>query len=144
MNKHSSILHDHIVGFGGFFFKSQDPKGLTKWYQEMLGFTTQVPYSDDDTAITFRWKSLDGINQNTVWAPFKEDGDYFAPSEKEWMINLIVKEIEELITKLTALGIQQIGEIEEKPYGKFAWILDPESNKIELWEPNSEFFADKY
>ncbi|NPD90657.1 MAG: VOC family protein [Asgard group archaeon] len=144
MNKHSSILTDHIVGFGGFFFKSKDPKGLTKWCQELLGFTTQVPYTKEDTAITFRWKSFDGVNQNTVWAPFKEGGDYFAPSQKKWMINLIVKDIEQLLTKLLAQGVQQIGKIEEESYGKFAWILDPEDNKIELWEPNREFFADKY
>lgn len=144
MNDHSSILTDHIVGFGGFFFKSSDPASLTQWYQAVLGFSTQVPYSVDDTAITFRWKSFDGVNQNTVWAPFKEGSEYFAPSQKEWMINLIVKDIEELITKLTALGVQQIGKIEEESYGKFAWILDPEGNKIELWEPNKEFFADKY
>lgn len=144
MNDHSSILHDHIVGFGGFFFKSKDPEGLTQWYQEKLGFTTQVPYTDDDSAITFRWKSFDGVNQNTVWAPFKEGGDYFAPSKKEWMINLIVKDIDLLISKLVAQGVAQIGKIEEESYGKFAWILDPEDNKIELWEPNREFFADKY
>jgi predicted enzyme related to lactoylglutathione lyase len=144
MNKHSSILNDHIVGFGGFFFKSKDPQSLTQWYQKMLGFTTQVPYTEDDSAITFRWKSFDDVNQNTVWAPFKEGGDYFAPSKKEWMINLIVKDIEGLLTKLTVQGVQQIGKIEEESYGKFAWILDPEDNKIEFWEPNREFFAEKY
>jgi predicted enzyme related to lactoylglutathione lyase len=144
MNDSSSFLDDHIIGFGGFFFLSKDPQALTSWYKEKLGFTTQVPYTKDDSAITFRWKSFDGVNQNTVWAPFKEDGGYFAPSKKEWMINIIVKDIEALLAKLTTQGIQQIGKIEEESYGKFAWILDPENNKIEFWEPNREFFADKY
>jgi len=144
MTDHSSILDDYIVGFGGFFFKSKDPEALTIWYQKILGFTTQVPYTSDDSAISFKWKSFDGENQNTVWAPFEENTNYFSPSEKEWMINLIVKDIEILLAKLIAQGVQIIGKIKEAPYGKFAWILDPENNKIELWEPNRDFFADKY
>jgi predicted enzyme related to lactoylglutathione lyase len=144
MTDHSSILKDHIVGFGGFFFKSKDPAALTQWYQEKLGFATQVPYTPDDSAISFKWKSFDGDNQNTVWSPFNETSEYFSPSKKEWMINLIVKDIEVLLSKLAAQGVKVHGDIEEAPYGKFAWILDPENNKIELWEPNKKFFADKY
>lgn len=144
MTEHSSILEDHIVGFGGFFFRSKDPEALTKWYQEKLGFTTQVPFSDDDTAIIFKWKSFDGENQSTVWAPFKDDTDYFGSNKKEWMINLIVKDIEILLEKLADQAVKQVGKIEEFYYGKFARILDPEGNKIELWEPNREFFVDKY
>ncbi len=144
MNDYSTNLEEYIIGFGGFFFKSKDPIALTKWYQNKLGFTTQVPYTLDDTAINFKWRGFNGVNQNTVWAPFTEGDKYFSPSNKEWMINLIVKDLEGLLSKLVAKGVQQIGEIQEAPYGKFAWIMDPEDNKIELWEPNKEFFADKY
>ena len=134
----------HILGIGGIFFKSRDPKKLTKWYESLLGFAPQVPYSEDDTAITFKWRTFEGENHNTVWAPFNEDTNYFDPSNQSFMINYIVKDLVGLLEKLNKQGIQIIESIKEYPYGKFASILDIENNKVEFWEPNSDFFKDKY
>ena len=139
-----STIKSHIVGIGGIFFKSKDPDKLIEWYKSVLGFEAQVPYSEDDTAITFKWKSSNGTNQNTVWAPFKEDTNYFDPSDRQFMINYIVKDIEGLISKLKAKGIKPINKIRKYPYGRFASILDIENNKIEFWEPDKEFFQEKY
>lgn len=134
----------HIIGIGGVFFKAKNPNDLQKWYKETLGFSAQVPYDENDTAITFKWKSVDGENHNTVWAPFREDTDYFKPSSNSWMINYVVRDIEGLIEKLKAEGVEVTEDIKTYSYGKFGWALDPEKNKIEFWEPNTEFFANKY
>lgn len=140
----SITIKDHIVGIGGIFFKSKNPKKLTEWYESLLGFTPQVPYNDKDTVITFKWRTFDGANHNTVWAPFKENTTYFAPSKQSFMINYIVKDLAGLLDKLIKQGIQIIDSVKEYPYGKFASILDIEGNKIEFWEPNQDFFKDKY
>ena len=133
-----------IIGIGGVFFKAEDPKNLQSWYMNNLGFSSQVPYSNDDDAITFAWKSLSNENENTVWAPFKNDTDYFNPSKKDWMINYIVRDIEGLLNYLISKGIKPIDELKTYLFGKFVHILDPEGNKIEFWEPNKEFFKNKY
>ena len=135
---------NYIIGIGGIFFKSQDPEKLQNWYIENLGFFSQVPYMEGDDAITFKWKSVLDEHENSVWAPFKNDTTYFNPSQKEFMINYIVINIEELLDDLKSKGIKAIDEIRTAPYGKFASILDPEGNKIEFWEPNREFFKNKY
>jgi predicted enzyme related to lactoylglutathione lyase len=140
----SEDTSDHIIGIGGIFFKAKDPSALQEWYQNNLGFSPRIPFYEDDTAITFGWKTFDGENNNTVWAPFKEDTEYFSPSKKEWMLNYVVKDIEGLLAKLKKKGIERVGKLDTYEYGKFVRILDPEGNKIEFWEPDSEFFKDKY
>ncbi len=137
-------VKSHIIGIGGVFFKANNPSNLQQWYMETLGFSSQLPFDKTDTAITFRWKTSDGNNHSTVWAPFPKNTEYFEPSKSSWMINYVVKDIEGLIEKLQNDGIQVIDEIQSYPYGKFGWVMDPEENKIELWEPDKEFFADKY
>ena len=99
---------------------------------------------EGDDVITFKWKSVLDEHENTVWAPFKSDTIYFNPFQKEWMINYIVKNIEELLDDLKSKGIEVIDELRSAPYGKFASILDPEGNKIEFSEHNREFFKNKY
>lgn len=134
----------HVIGIGGIFFKAEIPEQLQKWYEENLGFSSQVPYSEEDNAITFHWKSIFNEHENTVWAPFKKDTDYFNPSPKEWMINYIVNDIEGLLADLASMGIKALDELKTYPFGKFFHILDPEGNKIEFWEPNRNFFKKKY
>ena len=77
----------------------------------------------------------------TQWSPFSEDTDYFSPSEKQFMMNFRVENLEELMAQLKEEGVTIIGEIQEYDYGKFGWILDPEGNKIELWEPVDSAFS---
>ena len=121
----------HITGIGGIFFKSQDSNKLKTWYQKHL----EIP-TDDYGAI---FKVRDHANPEkegyTVWSPFKADTKYFEPSKKDFMINFSVRDLNGLLKKLTSEGIKQIGELDDNDFGKFAWIIDPEGNKIELWEP---------
>ncbi len=117
-----------VSGLGGFFFKTQDPDVIKAWYKKHLGMNT------DQYGWTFWWKDKDGNDCSTQWSPFKEDTKYFAPSEKSYMMNLRVKDLHKLLAQLKKEGITIVGEVEEFSYGKFGWILDPEGNKIELWE----------
>ncbi len=120
-----------VRGIGGVFFKSKDPKTLERWYIKNLGLKP-----DDEGYIYFRWSELNGPGY-TLWGPFPKDTSYFKPSESSWMINFVVRDIEEMVANLKSRGV----EVDEKgiqttPEGKFAWFLDPEKNKIELWEPS--------
>ncbi len=121
-----------VTGIGGVFFKSRsDDKALVAWYKEKLG----VPVADFGGAI-LRWsddKAEDG--GLTVWSVAKPDTTWFAPSESSFMINYRVDDLDGMLAHLVASGvlIQQGPETHEN--GRFAWIMDPEGNKIELWEP---------
>ena len=97
-----------------------------------------------DDAISFKWKTFSGENENTIWAPFKKETTYFDPSTKDWMINYIAKDLDQLLEKLKSKGIIRLGEIVVQPFGKFASILDPKGNKIEFCEPDREYFKEKY
>ncbi|WP_333599141.1 VOC family protein [Flavobacterium sp.] len=118
-----------VTGLGGFFFKSEDPKAIRDWYATHLG----IPVND--YGWTFRWKDQDGNDAATQWSPFEANTKYFAPSEKPFMINYRVHDLEALLAALKEEGVTIVGEMESHSYGKFGWILDPEGNKIELWEP---------
>jgi len=117
------------TGIGGLFFKTEDPEKLKEWYKTHLGFNT------DDWGCTFWWKNKNGKEASTQWSPFKSDTNYFSPSKKEYMFNYRVANLTALLEKLKDEGVTIIGKIEEYEYGKFGWILDPDGNKIELWEP---------
>ena len=127
-----------INGFGGIFFKTENPKETMAWYKEVLGLKTDGAYG-----ATFEWRSLENPERkgSTVWSPFKQETDYFSPSEKPFMLNFRVKNLDKLLAHLQEKGITQIGETQVFDYGKFAWILDPEGIKIELWEPEDEVFG---
>jgi len=118
-----------VTGIGGLFFKTQNPSKLKEWYKVHLGFNT------DDWGCTFWWNDEKGNKSSTQWSPFKDDTTYFSPSTKEYMFNYRVHNLVELLAKLKEDGVKIIGKIEEYEYGKFGWILDPDGNKIELWEP---------
>jgi len=122
-----------VTGIGGIFFKSEDPKRIKEWYGKHLGFNVT------DWGCSFLWKELGNTEAaapaRTEWSPFSKDTTYFQPSEKPFMFNYRVENLVELIKVLREEGVTIVGEIEEFPYGKFGWILDPEGNKIELWEP---------
>ncbi len=113
------------------FFKSKDPKKLQKWYEENLNLK-----ADDQGYIYFKWSDLKEPGY-TLWAPFPEDTKYFDPGGADSMINFVVSDIEQFFAELRAKGVT-VDErgIEETPEGKFAWIIDLEGNKVELWEPH--------
>jgi predicted enzyme related to lactoylglutathione lyase len=123
-----------VTGLGGVFFKTEDPKTTKDWYKNHLGLKT------DDYGCTFWGKDEEGKKCSTQWSPFKQDSNYFEPSKKEFMINFRVEKLVELLTILKKEGVTIVGKMEEYDYGKFAWILDNEGNKIELWEPIDSAF----
>lgn len=122
-------MKNRVTGLGGFFFKSKDPAATRDWYKAHLGLNT------DAYGCTFRWKDMDGRDCSTQWSPFKEDTTYFNPGKKDFMMNFRVENLESLLAALREEGVTIVGEIEEYEYGKFGWIMDPEGNKLELWEP---------
>lgn len=119
-----------VTGLGGIFVKTDDRDRLVKWYQETLGFQ----YDGYGANFLFRDDNDPTQRCYNVWGPFKTDTDYFKPSKKEFMVNLRVDDLDALLVKLKAAGIELVGEPEEYEYGKFAWIVDPEGTKLELWE----------
>ena len=120
-----------VTGIGGIFFKSEDGKKLTEWYVKNLGIES-TPYGT-----SFHWRDIDDPEKKgeTVWSTFPQDTGYFKPSTKDFMINYRVENIEALIELLKADGVQIVDELAVYEYGKFIHIIDPEGNKIELWEP---------
>lgn len=122
-----------VTGLGGFFFKAKNPKALGQWYKDHL----DIPIDESFGGYIFNWRDHDNPNQEgyTVWSPFEEKTDYFEPGTKDFMVNFRVADLVSLLKELDEKGIKQIGETQKYPYGKFAWIMDPEGNKIELWEP---------
>ena len=125
-----------VTGIGGIFFKCQDPKSMKDWYGKHLGFNT------DEYGTSFEWRQADEENKKafSVWSPFDKDTKYFEPSQKEFMVNYRVENLEWLLEELKKEGVEVLDEIESLEYGKFAHIIDPEGNKIELWEA----FDDEY
>ena len=120
-----------VTGIGGIFFFSDDPQKTKEWYGQNLGLTI------DDYGSTFESRDIarpDEINQ-LIWSPFKTGSDYFEPSKREFMINYRVQNIEGLVNKLRESGVTVLDTITTYDFGKFVHILDPEGNKIELWEP---------
>jgi len=121
-----------VTGIGGVFIKTKDPKAMAAWYQAHLGIEF-----GEGSYITFKWiNDRDPtVPGNTVFSFFKEDTKYFDPGKQSFMINFRVKNLLSLLEKLKEQNVRVIGEVEEYEYGKFGWIMDPEDNKIELWEP---------
>ncbi|KAA9339960.1 VOC family protein [Adhaeribacter soli] len=122
-----------VIGIGGVFFKARDPEALRAWYQKHLGIDSET------WGAVFKWNSPETQAQQkdfyTAWNPFPETTKYYEPSDKPFMVNYVVENLKELVAVLQAEGIPLIGEMQEEAYGKFAWIMDPEGNKLELWEP---------
>jgi len=127
-------MKKRVTGLGGFFFKSENPDAAKNWYKEHLGLDT------DQYGCTFWWKDKEGNDCSTQWSPMDEKTEYFQPSQKQFMMNFRVENLDELLAALKEEGITIVGEPEEYNYGKFGWILDPEGNKIELWEPKDDAF----
>ena len=121
-----------VIGIGGILFKSKNPEKTKEWYQENLGLPT------DQWGTMFKSRDVNNPNQVNYlqWSPFDKKTDYFDPSKKEFMINYRVQNIEEFVKVLKDKEITVLDEITEYDgIGKFVHILDPEGNKIELWEP---------
>ena len=120
---------EHVTGIGVIFFKARDPELMSAWYREHLGIPTQEGHAD------FAWGEKDRPEQigRTVWSIFPADTDYFRSSA---MINYRVADLDRMLEQLRRSGVT-VEKTEDYDYGRFAWITDPEGNRIELWQAPS-------
>ncbi|MBX7215221.1 MAG: VOC family protein [Thermoflexales bacterium] len=121
-----------VTGIGGIFFKARDPQGLAAWYREHLGLELQ-----EWGGVVFQWAGTDNPSGqgSTIWSPFDEGSDYFLPGRAPFMINFRVADLHALLAALRQEGCDVQDKVEDSPLGKFGWVIDPEGNKVELWEP---------
>lgn len=122
-----------VTGIGGIFFKAQDPETMKDWYRTHLGIDA------GQYGATFDWREADDPEKQgqTVWSLFPHDTKYFNPGTSPFMVNYRVADLEALVAALSEEGVE-VSKIADDGYGKFAWISDPEGNRIELWEPPTE------
>ena len=120
-----------VIGVGGVFFKSAEPGRLQSWYRDNLGMGAAPE------GISFHWRRHDQpeIEHQTAWCVFPGDTSYFGPGRAPFMINYIVDDLDAILAKLAAGGGAIDPKREDHEYGRFAWVFDPDGNKIELWEP---------
>jgi catechol 2,3-dioxygenase-like lactoylglutathione lyase family enzyme len=121
-------------GIGGIFFKSDNPDALYAWYEKHLG----IPGKPNEGAM-FPWRHAEDASKEelTVWSIFPASTNYFDPSKAPFMLNYIVDDLDATLAELRAEGVQVDERVERHDYGNFGWILDPDGNRIELWEPKN-------
>ncbi len=121
-----------VTGIGGVFFKAKDPETLRAWYQKHLGLEFEAYGS-----VVFKCPDSEEQRETaqTVWSLFPSDTKYFDPSTAPFMINYRVENLTGLIEQLRSEGVAADEPTEESEYGRFSWVMDPEGNRIELWEP---------
>jgi predicted enzyme related to lactoylglutathione lyase len=129
-----------VTGIGGIFFKCESPEALKAWYRDHLGLKV------DEYGAMFEFRKADNPSKRGYlqWSPFSKDTKYFEPSQKDFMINYRVENIEALVEELRIAGVVICDEIATYDYGKFVHIMDPEGNKLELWEPIDSDFTENY
>ncbi len=124
------------TGLGGVFFKSKNPQELKKWYAENLKLNINT------YGAVFEWYQGGDSTQKGFlqWSPFKESTTYFKPSNKEFMINYRVIGLDQLLERFKNNGVTVLDTIQRYEYGNFLHVMDPEGNKVELWEPNDQAY----
>ncbi|HEY0661126.1 MAG TPA: VOC family protein [Lysobacter sp.] len=121
-----------VHGLGGVFFKADDPTGLANWYARHLGLGVE-----EWGGALLHWKRADtGEAACTVWSPFKADTEYFKPSDKPFMLNFRVDDLDATLAALRAEGCNVLDRGEAGEQGKFGYVVDPEGTLIELWQPS--------
>ena len=116
-----------VIGLGGLFFKSRDGAALRAWYTRVLGIAFE-----EWGGVAFRWADDNPVGGTTIWSPFQDDTEYFAPSAAPFMVNFRVADLHALLAALREEGCAVQDKVEESEFGKFGWVLDPEGNKITL------------
>ena len=121
-----------VTGIGGIFFKGKDPTTPSSWYGRHLGIPVE-----DWGGTAFRSAGPDNPSGagTTVWSVFDDESTYFAPGEARFMVNYRVEDLHALLAALHAEGCAVDEKVEESEFGKFGWVIDPEGDKVELWEP---------
>jgi len=120
-----------ILGIGGVFFKSAKPKEMQEWYASHLGL------ADSGHGVMLPWREIDNPDsqQVTAWSIFPDNTKYFGPGPASFMLNYIVDDMDALLGRLEKEGVRIDPKRQDESYGRFAWIYDPDGNKIELWQP---------
>ena len=121
---------EKVTGIGGIFFKANDPARMAAWYREKLGIESEDGHAD----FVWREHNQPAEEGRTVWSLFPRDTEYLGGSP--FMINYRVANLERMLEQLRSAGVA-VEKVEDYDYGRFAWITDPEGNRIELWEPKS-------
>ena len=121
-----------VTGIGGIFFSAEDPAALRAWYKRHLGIDVQ-----EWGGAAFTWTDASGkpMAGTTAWSIGAADGKHFAPSKAAFMVNYRVADLTALLQALRDEGCQVLEKMDDSEYGKFGWVMDPEGNKVELWEP---------
>src|SRR3954471_9653119 len=128
--KAKEVSIEQVTGIGGVFFKVKDPKAMAEWYRTTLGIQSKGGYTD------FTWRDKDHPEEmgHTAWRIFPTNTTYFGESSSSLMINYRVANLERMLEQLRRNGVK-IEKIDDYDYGRWAWMMDPEGNRIELWEP---------
>jgi predicted enzyme related to lactoylglutathione lyase len=128
-------MASRVTGLGGVFFKAQDKQRMIAWYRDRLGIDVQ-----SWGGTVFEWRHLNAPDQKgaTAWSIFDAKSKKFDPSPSSFMLNYIVADLDGLLAALKAEGVEVDPNVQDSEYGKFAWIMDPEGNRIELWQPPAE------
>jgi predicted enzyme related to lactoylglutathione lyase len=123
-----------VIGLGGIFFKAKDAPALQAWYKRHLGIDVQ-----GWGGAVFAWSDAEGkpTAGSTIWSIAPAESDHFAPGKASFMINYRVEDLHGIVRVLKEEGCEVLERIDESDYGKFAWVIDPEGNKVELWQPPS-------
>lgn len=126
------MTEQRVTGIGGIFFRSKDKSATGEWYKEHLGLDVE-----DWGGTSFLWRERENPDKkgSTVWSPFAEDTDYFGKSGQEFMINLRVRDLDAVLAQLEKEGVTVLDDREESDFGRFAWIVDCDGRRVELWEP---------
>jgi predicted enzyme related to lactoylglutathione lyase len=131
----TSEVKGRVLGVGGVFFRSSDPARLAAWYRDVLGL--QIENWGATHGTSFSPEAMPA-NAFTVWSAFAADTEYFGDRRQSFMINLVVDDLDAALANVRAAGGEVIPDKEEHDFGRFGWIVDPDSNRVELWEPPEE------
>jgi catechol 2,3-dioxygenase-like lactoylglutathione lyase family enzyme len=125
-------------GLGGVFFRCDDPAATRAWYQEHLGMTM------DEHGTSFAWRRDGEPKQRgfTLWSPFGADSEYFGDLDQQFMINLRVDDLDGVLARLRAAGVEVADHIDEQPFGRFTHLIDNDGRRVELWEPIDTEYED--
>ena len=128
-----------VHAIGGVFFRSSDPEATRAWYAEHLGLGVDVHGS------TFTWRrdTAPESRGHTQWSPFGDDTDYFGDTDQQFMVNYRVDDLDGLLERLRAAGVEIVGEMQHYPFGRFQHIIDGDGRRVELWEPNDVAYEDE-
>jgi predicted enzyme related to lactoylglutathione lyase len=128
-----------VLGVGGVFFRSPDPARLGEWYQKTLGLAVE---SWGDTRGTSFAPADMPAHSFTVWSAFSADTEYFGNASQAFMLNLVVDDLDKALKRVELAGGEVLPDREDADYGRFGWFIDPDGNRVELWQPPAELPED--